>query len=101
MDNTEFMLTTKDNPWNPITDWDHWYAYDEMLGYHTSGLIARLYTKTPEFGEAQQLFDVSDVYARIIEIDALGVYRIVKSDGSELSVSEMFELINVSGEDLS
>ena len=39
----ETMVTTIDNPWNPFTNWDEWYAYDEWHGYHTCSLVDRLY----------------------------------------------------------
>ncbi len=28
-------LTTVDNPYDPFTQWDEWYAYDEGKGYAT------------------------------------------------------------------
>lgn len=38
----EAMLTTKDNPYDPFTQWDEWYLFDELKGYHTCGLIDRI-----------------------------------------------------------
>lgn len=38
----EMMLTTVDNPYDPFTEWDNWFAFDEQSGYHTCGLLARL-----------------------------------------------------------
>lgn len=38
----EMMLTTVDNPYDPFTEWDNWFAFDEQCGYHTCGLLARL-----------------------------------------------------------
>lgn len=35
-------LTTVDNPFNPFTQFDDWYAYDLAMGYDTCGRIARL-----------------------------------------------------------
>ena len=26
----QVMLSTVDNPYNPFTNWDEWYAFDEM-----------------------------------------------------------------------
>ena len=38
----DFMLTTVDNPYDPFTEFESWFAYDEQTGYHTNGLLARL-----------------------------------------------------------
>ena len=35
-------LTTSDNPYSPFTEWDQWYQYDEVHGYHTCSLLARV-----------------------------------------------------------
>lgn len=37
-----YALTTKDNPYDPFNDFDHWYEYDETKGYCTSEYLARL-----------------------------------------------------------
>ena len=38
----EVMLTTKDNPHNPFTEFDDWFMFDELKGYHTCGYIDRI-----------------------------------------------------------
>ena len=38
----DYLLTTIDNPYNPWTNWDQWYDYDERMGYHTCSYLARV-----------------------------------------------------------
>lgn len=38
----EMALTTSDNPYNPITQFDDWYLYDESKGYHSCSYLARI-----------------------------------------------------------
>ena len=45
------MLSTVDNPYDPRTSWDEWFAYDTTHGYHTCGLVARLCTSTDSLTE--------------------------------------------------
>lgn len=35
-------LTTVDNPFNPITDFDNWWIYDREHNYATCELLARV-----------------------------------------------------------
>ena len=35
-------ITTEDNPFNPISQFAEWFAYDESCGYHTSSYLARV-----------------------------------------------------------
>lgn len=37
---TVAMLTTKDNPFNPIEQFDEWFQYDESKGYHSCNVLA-------------------------------------------------------------
>lgn len=35
-------LSTKDNKWNPFTDYDSWDQYDRDKGYNTEAYVARV-----------------------------------------------------------
>lgn len=72
--NDEFMLTTIDNPWNPHTHWDEWYAFDEAAGYHTSGLLARITKTSNELSESDHNLAISYAIEEIIQENILGLY---------------------------
>ena len=38
----ECALTTYDNPFDPFTQFDSWFAFDTEKGYYTCSRIARL-----------------------------------------------------------
>ena len=50
----DHMLTTVDNPYDPFTQYDDWYTWDERNGYHTTGLLARVVITSHELSEADQ-----------------------------------------------
>ena len=42
IDTTEYMLTTVDNPFDPFTRFEEWYAYDVRMGYNTASFLERI-----------------------------------------------------------
>lgn len=79
MTDVEHMLTTVDNPFNPFTNFDAWYAYDEQLGYHTTSFLARIVTTSDELSEADQHLAIEAAIDEIVEENVLGLYKKVSS----------------------
>ena len=77
---TVYMLTTVDNPYNPFTEWDDWYAFDASKGYHTPGLIARLTVDSDELSDTDQTLSVQQAMGEIARENVLGIYRLVSED---------------------
>lgn len=55
---SEVALSTSDNPYNPLTDYDSWDAYDRQHGYNTPEYLARIVRTTTEFGDKTYLDDI-------------------------------------------
>lgn len=47
-------LTTVDNPYDPITQFNEWYVWDSTHGYHTLSYLARVTRSSHELSEADQ-----------------------------------------------
>jgi hypothetical protein len=73
------MLTTTDNPYNPFTEFDEWYAFDQAAGYFTAGLLARIVKTSDELSEADQSLAIEQAIDEIVEENVLGVYRKVSN----------------------
>lgn len=69
------MLTTIDNPFDPFTEYDEWYAYDQQLGYHTPGFLARIAVTSDELSSADQDLAIEQAIDEIVSINALGVFK--------------------------
>lgn len=86
-----YMLTTVDNPYNPFTDWDEWYAFDARQGYHTPALLDRIAKSSDELSEADQTLAIQLAIGEIARENVLGIYVRVSEDsfkpGSPLFVS--------------
>lgn len=73
-----YMLTTADNPFNPLTHWDEWYTWDEGAGYHTCGLIARLTYNSSDISDADQDAEHDRAIDAILDINPTGNYIKIK-----------------------
>lgn len=67
-----YMLSTKDNPYDPHTQWDEWYTFDEAKGYNTCGLLDRFLFSSLELSEADQDAAIEAAMDEIIELNPTG-----------------------------
>ena len=73
--NVEMMVTTTDNPWDPFTQFDEWYAFDVRSGYNTCGYLARLARSSYELSEADQRVAINEAVEQIVKENILGIYK--------------------------
>jgi hypothetical protein len=74
----EYMLTTYDNPFDPFTQWDQWYAFDMQMGYHTPGLLARISKSSIDLSPIDEYLAVQDAVEEIVRENVSGMHRKVK-----------------------
>ena len=72
---TVHMLTTIDNPYNPWTHYDEWFAWDAQAGYHTPGYLARIVRSSDELSDEDQSLAIEQAIDEIIEEIVLGIYK--------------------------
>lgn len=75
---SEYMLTTIDNPFDPFTQWDEWYAWDQTSGYHTPGLLDRIARVSDELAEVDQHLAVQQAIDEIVRENVSGMHKKVK-----------------------
>ena len=74
------MLTTIDNPYNPKTQFDEWYAFDlnsARLGCRTDScsLLARIANTSPQLSDELNAKIIEDAIDDIIKYDPFKVYK--------------------------
>lgn len=69
------MLTTIDNPFDPFTQWDEWYAFDEQKGYCTCSYLGRITITSPNLSVDDQNRAVEQAIDEIIRVNGLGFYK--------------------------
>lgn len=70
----EYMLSTSDNPYSPVTHYKEWLVWDADHGYHTPAYLARVTMMSDELSEADQAVAIDDAMNEIIEAHAGGLY---------------------------
>lgn len=68
-------ITTVDNPYDPFTQFDEWYAYDEIHGYHSCSLLARFAKTSIDLNSEETNLLIENAIDRIVNLNGLGNYR--------------------------
>ena len=80
MDNCICMLTTFDNPYDPFTHFDEWFAYDIEKGYYSCSRLARIAVISDDMSEKEVDQEVERAIDEIIKYDFLNIYKKVKKE---------------------
>ena len=71
--NPEIAITTTDNPYNPLTEFDKWDNYDRIHGYNTSEYLARVVRTTNEFGEGTYNNDIERAIDEMVLLNIIAL----------------------------
>lgn len=74
------MLTTVDNPFNPFTQFDEWYAFDVQKGYNSLSFLARIAKLSSNLSEKDEEKEIDRAIDEIIKENVLGIYKKVYPD---------------------
>lgn len=89
---TEVMLTTFDNPYDPFDDFDQWYSFDKQMDYNTCEKIARIAHSFEDFSTIEEKKDTERAIDEIIDNDFLNIYkkvtRIIENEDVEEETDE-------------
>ena len=74
MTDTEYMLTTVDNPFDPFTRFHEWLAYDTQMGYNTSGMLDRIAKVSSDLSEPDQALAIQSAIDEIVKENVSGMW---------------------------
>lgn len=77
---SETLVTTIDNPFNPFTQFDDWYRFDEDHGYHTCSYLARVAETSDALSDADNAQRIDEAVDEIVSMNILGIYKKVRED---------------------
>lgn len=77
---TEVMLTTFDNPFDPFDEFVPWFLFDVSKGYYTCSKLARIARSSEEFSLIEDKRETERAIDEIIDHDFLNIYKKVTRD---------------------
>lgn len=83
MADTEYMLTTVDNPFDPFTQFDEWLEYDIRLGYNTCSFLDRIAKGSNDLSPTDQAKVVQDAIDEIVNENVSGMWRKVSREDAK------------------
>lgn len=86
-DDVEYALTTVDNPFDPFTEFNAWYAYDTSHGYHSASLLARVARSSDDLSDADQHVAVQEAIDEIVRENVSGMHRKISRSDSIMRTS--------------
>lgn len=73
-----YMITTTDNPFSPVTQYDEWLRWD-MERYNTNALLARVVVTSSELSEVDRIDAIHKGIDEIVEENLSGVHTKVRA----------------------
>lgn len=75
---TYIALTTIDNPFDPIDDFDNWYDYDMEKGYNCCGYVDRVSHYFDGMTETEKVVELERAIDEILTVNPLNIFKKVK-----------------------
>lgn len=75
---TDYRLTTFDNPYDPFDDFTSWFLYDVGKGYNTCSYLDRISNVTDDMTQKEANEEVERAIDEIIELNPLNIYKKVE-----------------------
>lgn len=67
-------ISTKDNPYNPITQFDLWLKYDLEKGYNSCSYLSRIALTSDQMSSSEEAEEIERAIDEIIQLDPFDMY---------------------------
>ena len=82
--NSNCMLTTIDNPFDPFTQFDSWFQFDIEKGYYSCSRLARIAKLSDDLSEKETDEEIERAIDEIILYDFMNIYKKVKRNDTTI-----------------
>ena len=95
---SEVMLTTFDNPFDPFDEFVSWFLFDVEKGYNTCSKLARIAKSSSDFSTIEEKRETERAIDEIIDNDFLNIYKKVVRTTNESVEEEVEEVVEQENE---
>ena len=74
------MLTTIDNPFDPFTQFDSWFQFDEEKGYHTCQFLSKIARTSSDMSDSDYEREIERAIDEIVKFNVRGIDKKVTND---------------------
>lgn len=82
------MLTTFDNPFDPFEQFTSWFMFDTEKGYNCSSKVDRIANVTDEMSEEEEMAEIERAIDEIIKHDPFNIFKKVTQKLNAVSSDE-------------
>lgn len=75
---TDYRLTTFDNPYDPFDDFTSWYMYDTEKGYNTCAYLDRVSDVSDDMSQKEANQVIERAINNIVKFDPFNMYKKVE-----------------------
>lgn len=88
-------LTTVDNPYSPIDDFDKWFMFDNVKGYGTCSYLARIARTSDALTPQENEQALETAIDEIMRLDILNMYRKETKEIEDKENEDFYEEANI------
>ena len=88
MENSNVMLTTVDNPFDPFEQFTSWFLFDVEKGYNTCSYLATIAQLSDDMTQKEEDEEIERAIDEIISINPLDIYIKVRRKSTKKSIQE-------------
>lgn len=78
MKDKNVVLTTVDNPYDPIDDFDRWYQFDVQKGYNSCAYLARVASLPDSLSDAEYIEEKERAIDSIVKWNPLLYKKVLR-----------------------
>lgn len=73
-------LTTIDNPFNPLEQFDEWFRFDVEKGYYSCSRLDRIMKTSTQMSDEELMIETERAIDEIILYDPINIYKKVSKE---------------------